>query len=258
MILEKRSLSRNIGDRWGKDKYFIQFSQQYFANNPDEAFILEYVDLQQLQNLQSGVLKIGSNETITKEWEISRKLSTIHGFITYTMIKSNGENSILVMPHFNNGSICDYKWVNNIQQLKSCLKQIVCSMLIAFKQFGFVHSKLHIGNVLVKDTTEQNIVYPEIGIEFPSNGIQICIMDFYHACIGAKKDDTKFLFIDLHYIIQDLVYTLKLEFEGIDKIFKITSNGMFNNGVAIESLLQLIVLIDDLKFLGTTQLTFVS
>ena len=130
------------------------------------------------------VLKFGMLESITKEYNISNELLEMPNFIKYfCMIGCNDDIKnitfnkdaiseykmcqygndyvgILVMKHYNLGSIENYGWnENNFNLLKNVIKQVIFSILLAYNKKGFIHGDLHSGNVLLKPKKKSEINY---------------------------------------------------------------------------------------------------
>jgi serine/threonine-protein kinase haspin len=67
-----------------------------------------------------------------------------------------------------------------MEQAKSILNQVACSLAIAEQELMFEHRDLHWGNILVKPTEEQTLSYTvnDEMFEIPSHGVQATIIDF--------------------------------------------------------------------------------
>ena len=68
----------------------------------------------------------------------------------------------------------------NLEQAKSVLAQVTCSLAIAESALQFEHRDLHWGNVLVKQTKDETVQYSLAGegFELDSNGVKVSIIDF--------------------------------------------------------------------------------
>jgi hypothetical protein len=73
----------------------------------------------------------------------------------------NDSISVLVMPFINLGRIDKAKkWTrSNITTYKYILKHVVCTLLYAFETCKFTHNDIHFGNILLKKTKKQEIIY---------------------------------------------------------------------------------------------------
>jgi predicted unusual protein kinase regulating ubiquinone biosynthesis (AarF/ABC1/UbiB family) len=90
------------------------------------------------------------------------------------------------MEYYEIGSILNYK-PDRIEEIISILNQVICSMVLAFEKFGFIHGDLHPGNVLIKKTERDKIKYKynNMESEIKMNGIQILIFDFDRSNFSA-------------------------------------------------------------------------
>jgi len=90
------------------------------------------------------------------------------------------------MEYYEICSILNYK-PDRIEEIISILNQVICSMVLAFEKFGFIHGDLHPGNVLIKKTGRDKIKYKynNMESEIKTNGIQILIFDFDRSNFSA-------------------------------------------------------------------------
>lgn len=182
---------------------------------------------------KKAVVKIGSADTIRKEYRIGDVIKDIPGFIHFiclmtcndnltrykvdrnSMICSNNPNdrlkNVLVMPLIPLGSFRKYSWHNNdVNQFKHCMKQLFMSLYFAFMKHGFLHTDIHLDNVLLKRTRKQFITYGEDNI--PTSGLEVCIMDFENAFMPIDINQTHLFFQDIARIIYDIRLTMMLRF----------------------------------------------
>jgi hypothetical protein len=147
------------------------------------------------------VLKVGFYSWINKEYEISKKLQKIPNKVRYyckfmcydNIIKiinneymitnyklcESGTNQIgiLAMNYYKLGSVATFVWtINNFLILKNILKQTIFAVLLAYEVNGFINGDLHAGNVLLKETGNQEIDY--VHIKLLLCGYEARIMDF--------------------------------------------------------------------------------
>ena len=155
-----------------------------------------------LEKYGAVAIKIGDSDEITEEYEMSKVLHKIKGFVKYicyfecsddfrqfpsnernTMCQGTGSSmKIILMPYFPLGSIAKYKWdTTNVYLLKSCLKHSIMSYLMAFYVKRIIHNDFHTGNILLKGTKSVTITYeiPDFGLmSLPTQGFRPWIMDF--------------------------------------------------------------------------------
>lgn len=95
------------------------------------------------------------------------------------LCKETGDRvTVLVMPHIQLGQVGDFTWDrSNFPILKNLLKHIVASLFLAYREVGFIHQDLHLGNILMKRSTRKEISYGDYGI-LPCLGYIPVILDF--------------------------------------------------------------------------------
>ncbi len=217
------------------------------------------------------VVKIGSGETIRKEYTIGTKLyKEIPGFIEYYCLIRCNESlakytkpslnnklctndpkepmmNILVMPYISAGSMRSFDWnETNMELFKSCLKQLFISLFIAFNMFGFLHTDIHLGNVLMKPTTAKSVMYSNLAI--PLYGYKIVIMDFEHSFIGVDKKETGYFYKDIGHILDDVGYHLELHFAQMPELYTFVTSRYLKPS-NIDDFVQVINRIDSLTFI---------
>ncbi len=182
------------------------------------------------------VLKIGETPLLDKEYTIGALLKVIPGFIRFICKmecpdhlerydeskeiivcsdnKSYKNMNVLVMPYFKLGSFRLYSWINQPSRFISCLKQLFLSLYIAFIEFGFLHSDIHMDNVLIAHTNKDVITYQikDDNIDIKTYGLRIVIMDFENAFINVDTKETLYLFRDFDRIIKDIKYAVRISF----------------------------------------------
>jgi hypothetical protein len=210
------------------------------------------------------VVKIGTGETISKEYRIGTKLyREIPGFIEYYCLikctdsldnklctgdKKDQMMNILVMPYISAGSMRSFDWnETNMDLFKSCLKQLFISLYIAFNMFGFLHTDIHLGNVLMKPTTAINVMYFNTAV--PLYGYKIVIMDFEHSFIGVDKKETGYFYKDIGHILDDIGYHLELHFTEMSEIYTFVTSRYLKQS-NIDDFVQVINQIDSLTFIS--------
>jgi hypothetical protein len=191
---------------------------------PLEDYDKSRILLAKLELHKDIVVKLGGDEAIRKEYEYSKKLYRLKGFVKFICYfecndnfldypnKTNdylckGEGSqmkVIVMPHFEMGNIGSYTWSNeNIQLLRSCIKHAILSHISAYAT-GYLHGDFHPGNVLLKRTKQAYISYLFEGIgeitNIETNGVRTWIMDFENTREISKENKTDL--VDFYYDIQ--------------------------------------------------------
>lgn len=209
------------------------------------------------------VIKMGSSDTIRKEYDIGEKLRDIPGFMHFiclmqchdkisryehdrhSAVCSNDPNdplnNVLVMSYIPGGSMREYAWHTKDSNLfRSCLKQLVLSLYIAFLHQGFVHTDIHLDNVLIKMTRKATIQYSnEHQVE--TCGLAVCIMDFEKAFMPVDRSQTHAFWDDIAHVFNDIRYAMKLRFSNqheIETLLLRVKHG--NKTINIKPLLDLI------------------
>jgi len=199
-------------------KYYLNYCQDKINNQnpttngwinviktlkmPLQDFDKSIILLAKLEKHKDIVVKLGDDDSIRKEYEYSKKLYKLKGFVKFICYFEcndnfldypnekrtdlcNGEGSqmkIIVMPHFEMGCIGFYSWTNeNVNVLRSCIKHALLTYISAFVT-GYLHGDFHPGNVLLKKTKQNSIDYLFDGIgevsNVETNGVRTWIMDF--------------------------------------------------------------------------------
>lgn len=281
MKLEKNSDTRRYRVKGGAEKYYIQCSPEklkeadFIHVNKERAIVKALLKDGVVRTNAHVVVKIGESATIQKEWEIGSKIQkTIPGFMKYicklechdnidqyssrpkNICTNNADDPmmhVLVMPYISGGSMREYDWENRGDKFKSCLKQLICSLVTAFEKYGFLHTDIHLGNVLVRETKKTEIVYADLNVTIPTYGVQICIMDFEHAFIGVDRKYTSEFYKDMNHALSDIIHTLKLQFDGFDQIYRYVVSGMFMTDRPVRDILRLLLLIDHMEYRGKSK-----
>ena len=126
--------------------------------------------------------------------------------------------SIILMPYFPLGSIANYAWdKTNIDQLRSCLKQAMLSILVLFHTMNMIHGNLHPGNVLLKSTKDSDVLYsiPEGDFTVNTNGMRAYIMD-YEKTDYSNKIAARIAFDNFYYDIQKFFMLLYSTIKSLD------------------------------------------
>jgi serine/threonine protein kinase len=228
-------------------KYYLSYCQDKITNtNPNTngwiniiktlKFPLQDFDksrilLAKLEEHQDIVVKIGDDESIRKEYEYSKKLYKLKGFVKFICYFEcnddflshpsktrnhlcNGVGSqmkVIIMPYFELGSIGFYSWTNeNIKLLRTCIKHAILTYISAFF-LGYLHGDFHPGNVLLKKTKQTSISYlfDDIGeiSNIETNGIRTWIMDFENTREINKNNNADLL--DFYFDIQKFFILLQ-------------------------------------------------
>ena len=62
------------------------------------------------------------------------------------------------MKYYPKGSLESYI-PNIVNEIVSIINKVICSMILAYEKLRFIHSDLHPGNILLKNTNRKNIKY---------------------------------------------------------------------------------------------------
>lgn len=201
-------------------KYYIRCREEK-RNNQNQNTWINIINTLNLQDFDKSkylleivkehkdiVIKIGEQEAIRKEYEYSKKIYNLKGFVKiiwYFEYKSGGSQmKIIIMPYFEMGSICEYTWTSeNIKQLRSSIKQALLSNISAFTK-GYLHGDFHPRNILLKNTQQNTIDYLLEGIgevsKIETNGVITTIMDFdkMREVTKENKKDLIDFYFDIH------------------------------------------------------------
>lgn len=228
-------------------KYYLSYCQDKITNtNPNTngwiniiktlKFPLQDFDksrilLAKLEEHQDIVVKIGDDESIRKEYEYSKKLYKIKGFVKFICYFECNDNfllfpnktrnylcngvgsqmKVIIMPYFELGSIGFYLWTNeNIKILRTSIKHSILTYITAFV-LGYLHGDFHPGNVLLKKTKQTSITYVFDNIgeisNMETNGFRTWIMDFENTREINKNNKADLL--DFYFDIQKFFILLQ-------------------------------------------------
>lgn len=84
------------------------------------------------------------------------------------------------MEYIKNKSFALYRF-QNINQIRSIIKQVLCISIDAYMKFGFVHGDLHCQNILIKHTTSAKPLTFEFAgrtVTIDTHGLKAKLMDF--------------------------------------------------------------------------------
>jgi len=244
-----------------------------------QATVKKYLNLPEFNN--EIVIKMAkSNKTIAKEYDIGKTIQYIPGFVRFIcMFQCYDNNSadrlprqicrspvkndetkklVILMPYYQLGSIKNYPWkVEETRILKSLLKQIVASTYTAFKTKGFLHSDLHLDNILITESADSMIIYA-LDIMISTEGYKIVITDFELSFVGIENtlDNRKFFWDDLLNMFSRLYELNTISPTNLESTLAFLSYARSENS-PIHKAMELFRLIDDLKFreLDTTRIT---
>ena len=230
-----------------KDKHskeWLELLSMIKHDSPD--FKLFYALLEKENHI---VVKIGPS-ILEKEFIIAKELETLklptflHYFCKFQCLdnfntitnsskylcKESGDNiTILVMPNIDLGDIGKYKWNrDNFDILKNIIKHIIISLLYAYKDIGFIHKDLHLGNILLKKTKRKEIIYGDLG-NLELMGIHPVIMDYDKSII--QRNSLNLVYDDLERFInllQSDMFDIRINCNNIintlDKLLKENKN----------------------------------
>jgi serine/threonine protein kinase len=243
--LYKRGDKSQVG---GDKKYFIQCSPDQlhstefkeWKEDTKRAIFTALLNHPSIHPHQEVVLKLQESETIMKEYQYAERLKDIHGFIRmicmikcrdnpfhYSMpfknkhvckgTQQDPEVSILVMPYLSMGSFRKYTgWIKHPLKFRACFLQIAWSLYEAYIHHGFIHTDIHLDNILLKRTSKKEIRYAMSPIPIPTEGLSICIMDFGNSMMPVSQEkNIHFFWKDIHRIVSDMKYSMYLQFENM-------------------------------------------
>ena len=133
------------------------------------------------------VVKIGkSNDIVKQEYNVSKKLEKLEGFIKMHCLFSCYNNAnfsnmndpinvnnfevchpnhpsnvdVLIMPYINKGQTINDYLESGVEptEYKKILKQVISNLYNAFVKTGFVHKDLHFGNILIDENNDPIIM----------------------------------------------------------------------------------------------------
>jgi hypothetical protein len=124
------------------------------------------------------------------------------------------ELKILIMPFYKLGNFKDF--FSNIQNdkiLKSCTAQILASYLFAYNKLGFLHNDCHLGNILIDEEIENEIIYEINGdtINVPVFGYKILIMDYESSIFDFERQSSQILIKDLFKITSEIIHKNEID-----------------------------------------------
>jgi tRNA A-37 threonylcarbamoyl transferase component Bud32 len=109
---------------------------------------------------------------------------------------------VLMMEYIPNKSLGEHAW-KDPAKLRSCLKQVLCTLLDAHLKCGFVHGDFHAKNVLFKPTKRTTLTYTfgsrEVSVE--THGVIAKLMDFELSTFDAP---VKKLFRDVDELFSSI------------------------------------------------------
>lgn len=112
--------------------------------------------------------------------------------------------------------------------------------------FGFLHTDIHLGNVLMKPTIAKNVIYFNTTISL--YGYKIVIMDFEHSFIGVDKKETGYFYKDIGHILDDIGYHLELNFAEMPEIYTFVTSRYIKQS-NIDDFVKVINQIDSITFI---------
>jgi len=268
--------TRDINE-WLQDTRVYEYSQE-------RAIITALLNDERFHRSMNVVVKISESATIDKEYDIASKLKDIPGFILFicktkcydnldkyknpknqtkkieicinnsdkdtSISKDVRMQNLLVMPYISGGSFRKYNWETHDKQFISCILQLILSLAEAFYTFGFIHSDIHLDNILLRPTKKQSVIYSIFNEQVQIDGLQICIMDFDRSFIGVNKKSTSEFYKDIQKIFNELLYTIRLTFTDQEIIMNFLNNRIFKDTPLddIRQLLQMIKTIKSVKY----------
>lgn len=118
---------------------------------------------------------------------------------------------VIVMPFYPAGSLADYPWrQENLDTLKSCIKQSTYYITRLYEKFGIVHNDFHPRNVLLTSSPRKKFKYENV----PILGLEVVIMDFENS---YKSKMTSFDIQNFYYDLKKFFMLLPTFIPKIDK-----------------------------------------
>jgi len=164
------------------------------------------------------VVKLGDPSKLAHEYEIGKSIQAIPNFMKYYcyfscpedlnallkkdirannthMCRESGDMlGVLMMPYYNIGSVLNYKWtLQSLPILKSVLCHAVFALITAYNTTGLMHNDLHLDNILLQSSKRNELVYGDITLPLPANGLYAVVMDFEKSYFVSAEDRGQFL-----------------------------------------------------------------
>lgn len=282
--LHKQSNTKRYNIKGGvqTSKFFIQCQdpaniEEWLTNSEPidvnlERAIVKAVIQDDRVTATNVVVKLSESLTIQKEYDISQALKDTPGFIAFicvtmcrddlrryhTSVKfcsdnpTDPETNLLVMPYISGGSMRAYKWDGHPDQLVACLLQLIASLATAFTQHGFLHSDIHLDNVLLRPTKKTSFIYASFG-KVPAVGYQVCIMDFDRSFIGVNRTHTAEFYKDIQKVFHELTYTMRLDYTHQANIAAFLNERAYHNA-PMDDLHQLLAMLRTITSVFTRQM----
>jgi serine/threonine protein kinase len=153
------------------------------------------------------VVKYGNVDTIQHEYTVSEALAVIPNMIKYycvfsckdnielighkpTLCDASGHQQIgyIVMPYYPMKDLNGIEWKrSDFDNLRNIMTQACFAVLYAFEKFRFVHTDLHLYNVLIRKTQKQQLSYGTVVL--PVTGYYAIIMDFERSMLPGHSVD---------------------------------------------------------------------
>lgn len=203
------------------------------------------------------VLKIAIvQHDLSHEWDTYIKLKNhrIPGILDYDCYRRYGydRNSmqILIMNYIPERSMKFFDWRTvGIDTVRSCIKQILLTMVEGYKKCAFIHGDLHLDNVLMKKTTKKDIYYETVGIRLPVVGYQSVLMDFEFSSIEPSVASPTKFFMDFKMLFKKM-YELTLttfDAKAIQWLYN-ASVKAYEENAPIETVLSWLPLCDQINY----------
>lgn len=206
----------------------------------------------ELEKKEEIVAKIGTSNKLEEEYKIGKILESLNlptfiDFIcmfhclddikslndrTISICKKEGDKiNLILMPYLKIGRIdkCDdcincnknkqyscLRWNRtNFDVLKNVLKHCIASLFHAYKETGFIHGDLHLGNVMLEKTRRKKIDYGEFGSLECFAYIPV-IMDYDASTIN--KNNIKDVYEDINRLLSLISNDINVKLNIINTI----------------------------------------
>ena len=205
----------------------IRWKQIVNSLDRDSEQYKKYVDV--FSKRKTIVAKIG-NEELVNEYRNYERISQLNlATIAECYSKFNYlANTIIITPYIAEGDVGKCKWNrSNFDLFKNVLKHICMTVLFAFHKCGFLHGKLHSGNILLKRTKQTSVNYGEFG-SLKVDGVLPVLVDFGDSQLDIGE--SKYVFQDLENLLTVISKSGNIKFE-IDNLCDLLKKLIGENSV---------------------------
>lgn len=137
--------------------------------------------------------------------------------------------------------------------MRSCMKQILLTMVEGYKKCSFIHGDLHLDNVLMKKTTQKDIYYETTGLRLPVFGYRSVLMDFEFSSIEDSTVSPSKFFMDVKMLFKKM-YELTLttfDAKAIQGLYDVSVKA-YEEKAPFQSVLSWLPLCDQINYKPTS------